>query len=162
MVLQGNLVIVLNEPKTSNECTEFARAVFEFPQDCFIICKKEQDQGEFKSALKDLNKSAAADGRNLLIVEEVKDVLDLYKPEVTFHVDSNKKEKFDPHNLVHALYGGKFVMLVFGEKPQGIERIGIEFPLHSSALVTVVLYELHKQVRLLEEGMADGEYSPEV
>ena len=152
MVLKGNLIIVLNEPADQKVSLDFARAVMEFPQDCFIISGSFGKDSPVRDAVKELNHEAAATGMAFLFVEDFSDVFDLYKPEDVFFLDPSRKESFKPKPIVSALSKGHFVMLVFGKQPQGVERLGLDFQLSLPASVITVLYDIHKGVRKFEEG----------
>jgi len=157
MVLKGNLIVVLNEPADPQEASDFAHAVMEFPQDCFIISSSSGKNSPVREAVKKLNHEAVEAGMAFLFIEDFSDVFDLYKPEEVFFLDPSRKESFKPKPLVSALSRGHFVMLVFGKQPKGVERVGLDFQLSLPASVTTVLYDIHKAVRKFEEGESGEE-----
>ena len=139
--MEGNLVVVLNQPKRRIECLNFAEVVFDFSSDAFVVCNKDPRLDDTVAVV---NKKAYDKGRNFLKVNSIEEAVALFHPDKTLYVDSQKREMLEVTQIISDLSADKTVMLIFGERYLEAERLGSEIAMNHISSAAVVLYEIHR------------------
>ncbi len=139
--MEGNLIVVLNQPKRRLECLNFAEVVFDFSSDSFVICNSDPNLQE---AVKVVNKKAYDKGRNFLQVKTIDEAVALFRPDRTIYVDPQKRGILDVTSIMGDISAEKTVMLIFGERAPNTERLGLEISMNYISSAAVVLYEIHR------------------
>lgn len=138
MVFEGELVIVLNNPESPEECIHFARTVFEFPESTLVICGAPPSM---KKPVEEVNKIAREYGRSVLTAPDWAAAVEMFRPEKVFFFNHKVKRNLEGGKIAEPLKGDKTVAIVFGTAPmKGMEAIGLKTQLTLPTAVGITLY----------------------
>ncbi len=156
-----NLLACLFNVYSTQKMREMTQLIIGFNLKTIIIAKAVGSAAQ--SGIPDVNKMVIKNQKNLIVLQDLPDVLEILKPSkiLLFVPKPHGKKKFDPIEIASSLKTKEKVLLVFGGSTPGLSKkeldlgesvyLDVEGDLGTIGTAAIVIHEIHRAFKIKSE-----------